>query len=159
MSRIRVSIVSLLFLLSLALAGCGGQVVIQPVRTQTLYFQADPKINYGQILPVDIIYVSFLHELRDIVAIGPKAWFDSDKRQNWPARQSLGIVGGQNLKVELNPALVSRSPFIVVFATFKGVTDPAPQQVVLDSQAGEVEVIQVRPHSLEPLNPALRDFD
>ena len=158
MSRTRVSIVSLL-LLALLAAGCGGGVVIQPVRTQTLYFQADPKINYGQILPVDIIYVSFLHELRDITAIGPKAWFDSDTRQNWPGRQSLGIVGGQNLKVDLNPTLVSRSPFVVIFATFKGVSDPAPQQVVLDSQAGDTEVIQVHAHSLEPLNPALRDFD
>jgi len=158
LSRIRVSIASLL-LLALLAAGCGGGVTIQPVRTQTLYFQADPKINYGQILPVDIIYVSFLHELRDITAIGPNDWFDSPKRQNWPGRQSLGIVGGQKLKVDLNPTLVSRSPFIVIFATFKGVTDPAPQQVVLDSQAGEVEIIQVRPHALEPLNPALRDFD
>ncbi len=159
MSRTRVSIVSLFLLALLAPVGCGGQVVIQPVRTQTLYFQADPEINYGQILPVDIIYVSFLHELRDIVAIGPKAWFDSDKRQNWPGRQSLGIRGGQKIKVDLNPTLVSRSPFIVIFATFKGVSDPAPQQVVLDNQAGEVEIIQVRPHALEPLNPALRDFD
>lgn len=158
MSRIRVFTASLL-LAALVTAGCGGGVVLKPVRTQTLYFQADPKINYGQILPIDVIYVTFLHQLRDITAIGPNAWFDSDMRAQWAGRQSLGIVGGQKIKLDLNPVLVARSPFIAVFATFKGVDNPAPQQVILDSQASESEIILVHPHALEPMNPVLRDFD
>lgn len=160
MSLTRAFIASLL-LAALALsAGCGGGgVTIKPVRTQILYFQADPKINYGQILPVDIVYVTYLHDLREIIAIGPSAWFDSDKRQMWAGKQSLGIVGGQKVKLDLNPVLVSRSPFIAVFATFKGVSNPAAQQVVLDSQASESEVIMVRPHALDPLNPALKEFE
>lgn len=156
MSLIKAFFISFVSAVLLAASGCGG-VSIEPVETRTIIFKADSEINYQQLLPIDIIYVTYLHELRDLTSLGPNRWFNSDKRQNWAAKKSVSIVGGQRLVVELNSRLASRSPFIVVFATFKGVSDPAPQQVVLDSQAKQVEYISVHSHSLEAENVYLRD--
>lgn len=158
MSRTKAFTASLLLLAALFTASCGG-LSIQPVATRTLMFEADKHINYDQLLPVDIIYVSYLHDLKNLVAIGPKQWFNSPQRKNWPAKQSIGILGGQNKTIDLNPLLAGRSPFILIFCTFKGVSDPAAQQVVLDSRATDIEIIKVRAHSLEPLNKLLREYD
>ena len=159
MSRTKVFSVSLFLIISLAmLQGCGGGGTFQPVVTQTLVFKPDKQINDNQLLPVDIIYVSYLHQLRELTAIGPSAWFDSDKRAAWLPKESVGVVGGKIKKVQLNPLLTSRSPYVVIFANFKDVTNPSDQQVIMDYEAYEEEFIYVHPHAMEPANPALKDL-
>jgi len=157
LSRARVFIVSALVV---AIAGCGwvegwfGNGA--GVRTRTITFQADGYINHGLLLPIDIIYVADASQLGRLATVGPKSWFSSPLRDKWLARQSLGILSGQKITVRLVPALLARSRFVVIFASFMGVEDPRVQEVVLDNQAREHEVILVHPHSLEPLNPLLK---
>ena len=159
MSRTKVFTVSLFLAVFLLMSnGCGGGSAFQPVVTQTLVFKPDKQINDNQLLPVDIIYVTYLHQLRELTAIGPGAWFDSDKRASWLPKESVGVVGGTIKKVELNRLLTSRSPYVVIFANYKDVTNPSDQQVILDYEAYEEEFIYVHPHALEPANPDLKEL-
>lgn len=144
-------------LLLLALAGCGG-APFQPVKTQTLVFKPDKQINDGQLLPVDIIYVSYLHQLRELSSIGPSQWFNSSKRAAWLPKQSVGVVGGKQVKVKLDPVLTARCPFVVIFASFKGVANDARQQVIIDYQGYAEETILVHAHTLQPTNQDLKDL-
>ncbi|MCB2186394.1 MAG: hypothetical protein KQJ78_08255 [Deltaproteobacteria bacterium] len=127
------------------------------VSVQSLVFQADPVINGGQLLPVDVIYVTYLQDLRKFTSLGPDQWFQSPERAEWPARESFGITGGETVRVDLNPVLLDRTSYLLVFTNYKNVTNPSPQQVVLDASANSEETILVHAQSLEPLNPALRE--
>ncbi len=160
MSLPRVFFISLLVAALLGAAGCATDpFALSPVPTRTIEFRADKEINHGLLLPVDIVYVSYLHQLRQLTSLGPDQWFNSELRARWLDKQSLGIRGGEHRRVRLQADLAARSPFIVVFAAFMGVSDPAPQQVILNDQAWPDEVILVHPHSLESLNPALRTLE
>jgi len=113
LSRPRVSIVSLLLLILVGAAGCASDpFALSPVPTRVIEFRADKQINHGQLLPVDIIYVSYLHQLRQLTSLGPDQWFNSALRARWLDKQSLGLRGGERRRVQLQAELAARSPFI-----------------------------------------------
>ena len=158
MLRTKVCFASFLCLF-LAATGCASHYTLPGhVQTRTIEFRADKKINSDQLLPIDIIYITYLHRLREVTSIGPENWFDSAARQEWAHKESIGVNGGKTVTVELDERLLKETTVLVVFAGFKDVIDPAPQQVIIDQHGKQDEVIRVHARSLEPLNPALKSL-
>ena len=158
----RVCIASLMGLVLILAVGCGGKKIPgsdgNALGVREIVFKADPYINQGQVLPVDIIYISYLERLREITTMGAEAWFNSSKRNAWPAKQSLLIKGGQTVTIATDPRLRETSAYLLIMAEYMDVISPHKQQVVMDSEANSREVIIVRPQSLEPENQELDEL-
>ena len=158
MSRSKVCCISWL-LVSLSLSGCATLKSLDLVPTKEIEFRADAEINDGNVLPVDVIYVAYFEELREITQYGPDEWFDSPRREQWTARETLSIEGGDVIEVTLDEKLLARAKIIVVYADFTNVTDPSAQQVVIDYAGQTRETVRVEESRRVPTNAALRYMD
>ncbi len=144
-------------LLVLFLCGCGAGIKPLPgVETAFIEFRAAPDVNRGQILPIDIVYISYAKDLRSVVRYGPDRWFDTDFRRDWVQKESIALKSGQHLRVELNEEFHKRAKLIVIFADFIDVSDPSRQQVIIDYAGETVETIFASSNRLVPKNVALR---
>jgi hypothetical protein len=115
-------------------------------KTETVLFKCDRSINEGMGLPVDVIYITGDDNLKEVIQIGPDAWFDSKKREDWTFKQTLMLKGGEEITLKLSKP--PETKFIVIFATFYQVKDQKVQQVIFTPDAGEQEVIWVSAHAL-----------
>ena len=138
-------------------AGCGTTLQpIEPVETQYIEFKCEPKINGGKPLSIDIIYITYVQELREVSRLGPKQWFENQKRDEWKFKESVVLKGGDHAVVTLDPLILERTVLLVIFADYKSVLDPAYQQVVVDFAGKESEVILVQKSRLQAENRSLR---
>ena len=141
----------------LSVLGCGTTLrPIEPVETQKVQFICDPVINSGKNLEIDIIYITYVQELREVMRLGPKQWFETEKRAQWKFKESVTLQGGDNAVVTLDPVVLKRTVLLVVFANYSGVLDPANQQVVIDYAGQESELIRVEKSRILPQNESLR---
>lgn len=115
---------------------------------RSITFACDPQINQGQLLPVDIIYVTRYQTPREIIAIGPDQWFNSSERMQWETRQTLGLRGSETKTVHLNQRWLKGAKLLIIFADFKGVKNPQSQQVIIDNLPVRKEHIHVMPQQL-----------
>ena len=150
--------VTILFCWLLLAAGCAStdntEADFGRVPTRTITFSCDRQINQGQLLPVDIIYVARYHLPGAVISIGPDHWFDHIERERWEQRQTLSLSGESEKTVTLNPLWLKETQFLIVYADFKDVSAPYPQQIVLDETADKKVRIMVMPRSL-----ALGEFE
>jgi hypothetical protein len=162
LSPTRAFIASVAVALLLIGSGCGHRSSLSgdwdELNTREIIFQADPYINEGQVVPIDVIYVSYLERLREITVMGAETWFNSSKRSTWKAKQSLLVKSGQVQVLQTNPRLRETSAYILILAEFKDVISPSAQQIIIDSQANRREIILVKPQSLEAVNPDLNEL-
>ena len=146
-------------LLALMIVGCGGNQKkmepIQPVLTNTIEFKCDDKINAGTGLEIDIIYVTYVHELREISQIGSFDWFLENRRAEWKFKETVTVNGGEDFSVQLDPLILKRTVLLVIYANFQNVMEPAQRQVIIDYAGQKHEVIAVSNKGLSPLNKAL----
>jgi hypothetical protein len=137
--------------------GCGTTLQpIEPIETRYITFQCDGAINGGKNLPVDIIYITYVEELREVSRIGPKDWFTAKKRDQWKFKESVVLRGGDEAVVKLDPLILDRTVLLVIFADYSSVLDPAAEQVVIDFAGKESETIAVEKARLQPKNVSLR---
>ena len=118
------------------------------IDTETIVFVCDEQVNQGLLLPVDVIYVTRYRMLREITAVGPDRWFDSVERAGWEEKQTIGLKGGETKKLKLKRLWRDNSKVLVVYANFKGINGPHPQQVIIDHTADSEEKIRVFPAAL-----------
>jgi hypothetical protein len=109
-------------------------------------FKCDSYINEKMGLPVDVIYITTDVDLKEVTKIGPNAWFDSQKREQWPFKQTLMLRSGEEILLKLSKP--PETKFIVIFASFYQVKDQQVQQVILDPNSAEQEVVWVSAHAL-----------
>jgi hypothetical protein len=140
---------------SCALAGCAANRPFEPIATRQIEFRCDQEINGGLILPVDVIYISYVDELREVARYGPDEWFASERRGFFKQKTSLSLKGAQTLLLDLDRDLLTRTRLIVVYVDYAGISDPAAQQVVIDYAGLEKEVIFVKEDRLIPENKQL----
>jgi len=135
----------------LILSSCGlffpPKPYIPPLnKTETVVFKCDWSINSGMGLPVDVIYITGDDNLKEVVQIGPDAWFDSKEREDWTFKQMLMLKGGEEIVLKLSKP--PETKFIVIFASFYQVKDQKAQQVIFTPDAGKQEVIWVSANAL-----------
>lgn len=148
---------TLVVIFMLGVAGCGASMhPIEPVKTKYIEFKCEQGVNAGKALRIDVIYVTYVQELREVSRLGPKEWFKTEKREQWKFKESIVLNGGENLTVKLDPLVLKRTVLLVVFADFANELDPANQQVIVDFAGREKEVIWVERTRLQPKNEALR---
>lgn len=151
------STVSFISLLALVAVGCGTTLrPVEPVGTRYIEFQCEHKINGGKPLAIDIIYITYVQELREVTRLGPREWFEAEKRKEWKFKESVMLKGGDQAVVQLDPLILERTILLVIFANYKSVFDPAYQQVVVDFAGKETEIISVQKSRLQPKNASLR---
>ena len=144
-------------LLALVAVGCGTTLrPVEPVGTRYIEFQCERKINGGKPLAIDIIYITYVQELREVTRLGPREWFEAEKRKEWKFKESVMLKGGDQAVVQLDPLILERTILLVIFANYKSVFDPAYQQVVVDFAGKETEIISVQKSRLQPKNVSLR---
>lgn len=137
--------------------GCGVTLrPIEPVETRYIEFQCDPIINDGKPLAIDIIYITYVQELREVTRLGPRQWFETENREQWKFKESITLKGGDRAVVKLDPVILDRTVLLVIFANYKSVFDPAYQQVVVDFAGNDTETIEVQKSRLQPVNKSLR---
>jgi|Deesub1362A_J573_1020465.scaffolds.fasta_scaffold10169_1 hypothetical protein len=97
----------LLLCLGLA-AGCLSR--LEPykpkiMRTKRILFYLDRRFNQGQLLPVDIVFITPKSTPQQVLAIGADRWFQQHKRDAWPFKQSLSFRQGMGgpIAVKLTP--------------------------------------------------------
>lgn len=129
----------------LILSSCGlfSSDISPPPRngTQEILFLCDKKINSGMQLPVEVIYIRADEDPKQVIDIGPDAWFDSEERDKWPYKETFFLRSGieKRLRLEKPPETTA----VVVFFSFFQVREPDDQQVILETDALEQEVIWV----------------
>jgi hypothetical protein len=152
-----IALISLFLLVNiLMLSSCGsskGVVVreeegVGKILAKSIIFQCDKQINQGMLLPVDVIYITRYHRPREVIAIGPNNWFNSSERQKWETRQTLSLKGGETRTLELNQLWLRETKLLVIFADFKDVEEPDPQQVLIDRSGKHKEKILVMPQQM-----------
>lgn len=129
---------------------------LEPLTTKVVEFRADPQINNGQPLSVDVIYITYAQELREVTRLGPNGWFAASKRGSWKLKESVLVEGGRTVEVTLDPLILERAVMLVIYADFKNTSDPADKQVIVDFAGRKKEVVEVTQKALEPANPSLR---
>lgn len=146
-SLLRIAVLFALILLS-AFSCCLLPEPQKPPQnmTKTILFKCDNSINEGMILPVDVIYITADSGLKEVVKIGPDAWFDSEERDLWLFKQTLMLGGGDEILLKLSKP--PETKFIVIFASFFKVKDKKVQQVILHPDAIEQEVVWVAAQAL-----------
>lgn len=138
-------------------SGCGTTLKpIEPVATRYIEFQCDPVINGKKSLAVDIIYITYVQELREVTALGPEKWFEAEDRKEWRFKESVVLNGGDQAVVELDPLILERTVLLVIYADYKSVLEPASRQVIVDFAGKDMEVISVQKSRLQPKNKSLR---
>lgn len=110
-----------LVLLVAALAGCH--------RSAKVLFYAEPQINEGLLVPVDIIATT-RDKSKEIIGIGPDEWFSSKLRESMNEDQllRLAIRNGETRKVKFKGP--KGTDAFIVFADFQGIVDRDRQQQV-----------------------------
>lgn len=137
--------------------GCGGAIrPFEPVKTQAIGFQADGVINNDEALEIDIIYITYVQELREVTQVGPSSWFNAQKRAQWKFKESFTIKGGQNIMVKLDPLILKRTVLLVIYANYKNTSDPSHKQTIIDFAGKNREIIYVKQSHLEPKRQSLR---
>ena len=137
--------------------GCGTTLKpIEPIGTRYIEFQCEPRINGGKNLAIDIIYITYVEELREVSRLGPKQWFETEKREQWKFKESVVLKGGDQAVVKLDPLILERTVLLVIYANYKSALDPANQQVVIDFAGKDTEIISVQKSRLQPKNPSLK---
>jgi hypothetical protein len=136
--------------------GCAGVKPITPVDTNKIVLTAAQEINNGKALPVDVVYITYVQELRQVVRYGPEEWFEGKKRELWNQKESISIQGGKTVVVPLDPRILERTVLLVIIADFENTVDPAKQQVIIDYAGQQEETILVKESSLMPENKSLR---
>lgn len=129
---------------------------LEPLTTKVVEFRAEPQINNGQPLSVDVIYITYAQELREVTRIGPNGWFTASKRGSWKLKESVLVEGRQTVEVTLDPSILERTVMLVIYADYKNTNEPADKQVIVDFAGRKKEVVKVTPKALEPGNPSLR---
>lgn len=137
-------------------SGCATMQPIPSVKTASLKFLTEKEINNGKKLPIDIIYITYVEELREVTRYGPDLWFETDKRNEWKLKESISIEGGQTKIVELNPRIMERTVLLVIMANYEGQKDPRAQQIIVDYAGKENELILVRHDSIVADNKSLQ---
>jgi len=115
-------------------------------KTKAILFKCDNSINEGMVLPVDVIYITAESGLKEVIKIGPDAWFDSEERERWPFKQTLMLGGGEEILFRLSKP--PETKFIVIFASFFKVKEKKVQQVILHLDSKEQEVVWVAARAL-----------
>lgn len=147
----------LLVVAFLVMAGCGATMrPIEPIKTRAIEFQSDGRINNGKSLDIDVIYITYVQELRDITRVGPNQWFEGKQRGQWKFKESTKIKGGQQVVVKLDPLILKRTVLLVVFANYQNTTNPSDKQVIVDYAGRDGEIIWVNESNLEPKNKSLQ---
>ncbi|MFP4348321.1 MAG: hypothetical protein ACOC3W_02500 [Thermodesulfobacteriota bacterium] len=123
------------------------------IPTRRITFYCDERINQGQLLPVDVIYIQRYHMPSQVISLGPDQWFDHIERDRWEEKQTLGLTGGEEKTLQLNRRWLANTKFIVIYADFKDVSVPYSQQIILDASADRSVGITVMPRSLVPGEP------
>lgn len=118
------------------------------IGTKRITFYCDERINQGQLLPVDVIYIQRYHMPSEVISLGPDNWFDHIERDQWEERQTLGLKGGEIKTLTLNQRWLANTKFIVIYADFKDVAVPYSQQIILDASSDRSAAITVMPRSL-----------
>lgn len=144
-------------LVSCLVAGCGVKMhPIEPIFTEAIEFDCDPVINGGKPLPIDIIYITYVQELREVTRLGPIEWFKTEKRKQWKFKESVMLKGNDQAVVRLDPLVMERTVLLVIYANYTNAIDPANQQVVVDYASGREEIIKVKKTRLQANNESLR---
>lgn len=141
----------------LVISGCGATLSpFKPIETRHIELRADNIINNGQDLEVDVIYITYVQELREVSRIGPELWFEKERRDQWKFKESVVMKGGDRVLVKLDPLILKRTVLLVVFANFVNEMDPGKQQVIVDYAGKERELIRVKKSSLFAENKSLQ---
>lgn len=144
----------------LFVTGCGGSQAtmrpFEPIKTRHVQFQCEGNVNNGKPLAIDIIYITYASELREVTRLGPKGWFEAETRAQWKFKESVVVKGGDNMVVKLDPTVLNRTVMLVVYADFKNVLDPSGQQVIIDYAGKAKEIVDVRRISIQARSKALR---
>lgn len=129
----------------LVLAACGlfSSDIPPPPRnkTQEILFLCDQRINSGMQLPVELIYIRADEDPKQVVDIGPDAWFDSEEREKWPYKETFMLQGGHEYRLRLEKP--PETTAVVIFFSFYQVEERDHQQVILETDAAEKAVIWV----------------
>ncbi len=138
--------------------GAGSQNLrpLLPLPTRVVEFQAAPGLNNGNPLSVDIIYITYAQQLREVTRLGPKGWFQAPKRGSWKLKESVLVEAGKNVVVKLDPLILERTVMLVIYADYKNSMNPADTQVIVDFAGKKKEIVKVTEKALEPVNPSLR---
>jgi len=121
---------------------------IGKINTRSIVFTCEPHINQGLLLPVDVIYITKYRSLREVTSIGPDDWFNTSKREAWETKQTLSLSGGDTRSLKLDKQWLKNTKVIVIFADFKDVKEPNPQQMIIDRSEKRKEKILVMPQQL-----------
>ena len=131
--------------LCMVLAACGlfSSDIPPPPRnkTQEILFLCDQRINSGMQLPVELIYIRADEDPKQVVDIGPDAWFDSEEREKWPYKETFLLQGGHEYRLRLEKP--PETTAVVIFFSFYQVDERDHQQVILETDAAEEAVIWV----------------
>jgi hypothetical protein len=151
------SISALIVGVALLGTGCGTTLrPIEPIDTQYIELRCDSVINAGKPLAIDIIYITYVQELREVTRIGPTDWFKAKTRDEWKFKESVMLKGGDEAVVKLDPLILERTVLLVIYANYKNVLSPANKQVIIDYAGQSSEVIDVEKSRLQPVNKSLR---
>ncbi len=142
------AVVKLLWILGMlsGLSACGlffpEQVPPPHVKTQTILFKCDNRINNDMLLPVEVICLTQDEQLGEVVGVGPNDWFESDVRKKYPFKHTLMLRNGEDRLVKLKK-MPPDAKYVVIFAYYYQVAEPEPQQVILTTEAELREVVWV----------------
>jgi hypothetical protein len=151
------SIRGLLLVLALGVSACGTTLQpIEPVETQYIEFRCDSVINAGKPLAIDILYITYVQELREVARIGPTDWFKTQKREEWKFKEQVMLKGGDEAVVKLDPLILDRTVLLVIYANYQNVLAPSNKQVVIDFAGKTSEIISVEKSRLQPRNKSIR---
>jgi hypothetical protein len=113
------------------------------IKTKTIILHCEGDFNSGMRLPVELVFIPFNEKIDTVMKIGPDAWFDSDKRGQWPYRQSLSLAAGEKRRVEVPLKYFKNMIAVVVFADYFALHEPKGQAVVIDAEGAKKENIFV----------------
>ncbi len=136
--------ISLFLLLSLTACGLFFPEQKPPphVKTKTILFKCDNRINNDMLLPVEVICLTQDDQLGEVVGVGPNDWFESDIRKKHPFKHTLMLRNGEDRLLKLKK-MPPDAKYVVIFASYYQVEDPEPQQIILTTDAEMREVIWV----------------
>ena len=131
--------------LAIVAMGCGGPYV----KTREMVVYLEKNFNQGQLLPVDVIYIADPNDYKEILGIGPDAWFDHPKRFGWTQKRMLKFKQGDYVKLSFDLSGAKKMKYIVVFADFIHLQGAKGQQVVFDPKKAEkIESVFLAPNGL-----------
>ncbi len=143
--------------LVLGCLGCGASIQpFSPIKTRHIEFHCEQMINNRQDLAIDVVYVTYVHELRELTRLGAKQWFKGQHRAEWKFKESITVQGGDTLVVKLDPIVLKRTVLLVIYADYQNVLLPTDLQVIVDFAGKKREVIEVKNTGLQARNKSLR---